>query len=100
MTVLTHDGLRIPDSEAQVFAVYRNPETSEVSGEERTLCGAMAKHAPSRGAEIICNGFVYAKARYDGGWLVSPEGHFWSVTDEGKARLAQEHEWLLGRWRK
>jgi hypothetical protein len=100
MTVLTHDGLEIPDGEAKLFAVYRNPGTSEVSGEERTLCGAMAKHAPSRGAEVICRGVVHARARYDGGWLVSPEGYFWSLTSEGASRLAEEHELLLQRWRK
>jgi len=93
MTTITQDGLTIPDGEAQVFSVYRNVETSEVSGSERTLSGALSLHEATPNAEIVCNGLAFAIA-------VCLDSTEWVLTGEGKRQLRTEHKRLLDRWRK
>ncbi len=101
MMKFEQDGLSIPAGEFAVFSIYRDPGgTSEVSGQEGTLCGALARHEATNGAEIVCRGTAYAKARYDDGRSVSPEGHYWALTDRGRIQLALEHGRLLERWRR
>lgn len=93
MPVLTHDGLTIPDGEAKTYVVYRNPDTSEVSSEHRTLCGALATAAPSWNAEIVHNGLAMAV-------VFSGDVFIWALTDAGKHELGHEALMIEERWRR
>lgn len=94
MTTITYSDtgrkdLTIPDGEARLCSLYRDPGTSEVSEESYLLCEALA-HRTSLCAEIACNGETLAR---------SVEGAHWSLTPAGQARLAWEASLLKDRWR-
>lgn len=92
MTVVTYAGgreeMRIPDGEARLCALYRDPETSEVS-EESYILGEVLAHDPSGGAAVICNGSTLA---------TSNTGSAWTITPAGQERLAWEASLLKERW--
>lgn len=103
MDVITYneDGsqdLRIPGHEARRCAVYRDPETSEVSAESYLLCDLLSCEA-SLEATIISNGTTLAM----GGLLsfpdFAPPEARWALTPAGRERLAWEASLLRERWR-
>jgi hypothetical protein len=93
METITYDGgrrdLTIPDGEARLCALYRDPGSSEVSEESYLLCEVLASRT-SLCATIVCNGETLAR---------SVEGAHWSLTPAGQSRLAWEASLLKGRWR-
>lgn len=91
--MITHDGLEIPDGEARTYAVYRNPDTSEVSSEHRTLCGALATSPVTENDEIVHSGLAMAVV-FSGDVLI------WALTDAGKHELGHEALMIEERWRK
>lgn len=80
--------LRIPLGEARLCVLYRNPETSETSGESYAFSELLGS-CPSRRAAIFCNGSILA---------FSPSGDRWEITPSGQDRLLWEASLLKSRW--
>lgn len=91
--------MRIPDGEARLCALYRDPETSEVS-EESYLFGEVLAHDPSPDAVIACNGTDLAIVAVIGyHWEDAQKVLHWVLTPAGRSRLAWEASLLKERWR-